>query len=414
MRTLLISLGGARYPSAPDLIHEAFAPSSKAIAQCFSAGVGAIVVNGDYLNLFDDDRSWADQLIATRNWIRQRKAEGDRPENIIVHYVGHGWFKPNSEDHLLTINHTDKDEKLATSAALGTLNSMLLREAGKLRRYYIIDACFAAASMKDLMTNDGELFERHVGQIIGAWPEETGEHGVAALFSAGKTSSANAKGRSSLTQFTDGLMTVLEAGDRTDGSHRSLRRVFEALKLALPSVYGDLTIKPVLVAPNDAGGGIAGVPIFVNQKPMGALASIVSSVGTIVGGIASSCIDLEERSKSVIEPSRQAIIGTGEPGFVLPVLPPLGREDSSENGSGAVLNRDAALSENLDFRTMMYRFFRLPPSQMAEIVGVLKLDQSGDVSMTELDRLKAALRQARADGKIGSLEKLITKAEAKR
>jgi hypothetical protein len=122
-------------------VHEAFAPSSKALAECLSGGGSAIVEAGDHLDLFDDDRSWADQLIAARNWIRERKDSGDRPENVIIHYVGHGWFKPNSEDHLLTINHTDKDEKLATSATLASLNAMLLREAGKMRRYYIIDAC---------------------------------------------------------------------------------------------------------------------------------------------------------------------------------------------------------------------------------------------------------------------------------
>ena len=124
--------------------------------------------------------------------------------------------------------------------------------------------------------------------------------------------------------------------------------------------------------------------------------------------------DVTGRSEVFVEPSRPETVGTVEPGLVLPLLSALGREDAAGKGVDAELDLDAALSEDLNFRTTTYRFFRLAPSQMSEIVGTLKLDQPGDSLLTELDRFKAALRRARSDGKIGSLEKLIAKAEAGR
>ena len=131
----------------------------------------------DHLDLFDDDRSWPDQLIVIRNWLRRRmdvavlEVGSQLPENIIVHYVGHGAFKPNSEEHLLTINQTDSEERAATSAQLGQLNDVLKRNAGSVRRYYLLDACFAAASVRDLMAGAEDMIEVKVGGIIGAWPE---------------------------------------------------------------------------------------------------------------------------------------------------------------------------------------------------------------------------------------------------
>ncbi len=412
MRTLLISLGGERYPSAPSLAHHAFGPSSRSIAQLL-AGPGGIVSGQDHLNLFDDDRSWPDQLLVTRDWIRERRSHDvPAPENVVVHYVGHGWFKPNSQDHLLTINHTDKDEKVVTSIALGTLNDMLLREAGRLRRYYLIDACFAAASVRDLMADFSEAVERQVGAIIRAWPDtDDGTRGVAALCSADKSTTATAKGNDSLTQFTDGLITVLKTGDPTRKTPLSLRNIYALLVGVLRSRYNDAMVHPVLVAPNDADGGIAEAAVFGNA----ALRDVIQDTASAVVDVSVAVFEPGAAEDDILAGERAAektqTAGTTEPGHdtssaSVATIEIAGRPDNERKHE-----LELALNEDPNFRTTMYRFFRLNQSDKDDIVETLHLGRVGDNALTDLDRFKSALKRARNDGMIGRLEKLIDKAE---
>lgn len=379
---------------------------------------GGIVGAADHLDLFDDDRSWPDQLLAARTWLRERigdaRTKGNPAENVIVHYVGHGWFKPNSDDHLLTINHTDRDDKAATSAALSSLNDMLKREARPLRRYYLLDACFAAASVRDLMADHGEVIERQVGQILRIWPEEVATRGVAALCSADKSSIASAKGQNSVTQFTDGLLAVLNEGGASLGDGMSLRQVTLKLREVLRARYGDEMVHPVLVAPNDEGGGIAGVPLFPNPSRKGPIAAAVARVAAFVGDLAVGGTTADTSAGAVAGSTPFAAAGNTEPGegLILSLGSQIGYHDNHQNDAAQEL--DAALNEDPNFRTTMYRFFRLAPSQKSEIVGKLRLSEPGDMAMTELERYKTALKRARVGGKADSLERLIGKAEAGR
>jgi len=414
----MMSFGGDRYPSSPHLVHEAFGPSSRSLSGILMDADGGIVGAADHLDLFDDDRSWPDQLLAARTWLRGRledgRATGKPAENVIVHYVGHGWFKPNSDDHLLTINHTDRDDKAATSAALSGLNDMLKREARPLRRYYLLDACFAAASVRDLMADHGEVIERQVGQILRVWPEEVATRGVAALCSADKSSIASAKGKDSVTQFTDGLLAVLGEGEGSFGDDMSLRQVTLKLREVLEARYGEEMVHPVLVAPNDEEGGIAGVPLFPNPSRKGSVATVAARVAAIFGDLAGGETLAEVDADAVAAPPASATVGTTEPGEGLELSLRAEIEDNGDHQYDAAQELDAALNEDPNFRTTMYRFFRLAPSQKTEIVGKLRLSEPGDKGMTELERYKTALKRARASGKTDSLERLIGKAEAGR
>lgn len=417
MRTLMMSLGGDRYPSSPHLVHEAFGPSSRLLSGILMHAHFGIVGADDHLDLFDDDRSWPDQLLAARTWMRGRLQDGrttGRPaENVIVHYVGHGWFKPNSDDHLLTINHTDRDDKAVTSAALSGLNDMLKREARPLRRFYMLDACFAAASVRDLMADHGEVIERQVGQILRVWPEEVATRGVAALCSADKSSIASAKGQDSVTQFTDGLLAVLSQGEASFGDDMSLREVTLKLREVLEARYGEEMVHPVLVAPNDEEGGIAGVPLFPNLSRRGPVATVAARVVAFVGDLSGGGTPANTGAGAGTAP-HPASVGTTEPGEGLTLSLRAEVEDNGDYQHDAAQEFEVALNEDPNFRTTMYRFFRLAPSQKTEIVGKLRLSEPGDKTMTELDRYKAALKRARAGGKTDSLEILIGKAEAGR
>ena len=401
MSTLLLSLGGAAYPNAARLRHDAFAASSRAIAAVLTTGNQPLVRHDDHLDLLDDPRSWPDQLMATREWLRERLAADKRPEtsarveNVLVHYVGHGMLKPNSEEHYLSINATDADDRSMTSASLAQLNEILTKNASRQRRIYLLDACFAAASLRDIMGASGDALEEKVGAIIAPWPESgRGDRGVAALCSADRTSTASAGGERQLTQFTDGLLSVLETGDASIGEAISLRRTNQLLRKVLRGRYGDDAVKPILVAPDDGDGGIAAVPIFPNAAEHVGTSARTTPLG---GG-----------GGDVSDPAPP----TGQP--VCPGEAAAGPFDWNPAATDAFSSdMEVALTPDQRFRQVAYRFFRLPHSAKDAIASKLDLGEAKDAALPDLDRYKAMLARTRAANRVDRLESMINKAEGR-
>jgi len=401
MSTLLLSLGGAAYPNAARLRHDAFAASSRAIAAVLTTGNQPLVRHDDHLDLLDDPRSWPDQLMATREWLRERLAADKRPEtsarveNVLVHYVGHGMLKPNSEEHYLSINATDADDRSMTSASLAQLNEILTKNASRQRRIYLLDACFAAASLRDIMGASGDALEEKVGAIIAPWPESgRGDRGVAALCSADRTSTASAGGERQLTQFTDGLLSVLETGDASIGEAISLRRTHQLLRKVLRGRYGDDAVKPILVAPDDGDGGIAAVPIFPNAAEHVGTSARTTPLGGGVGDVS--------------DPAPP----TGQP--VCPGEAAAGPFDWNPAATDAFSSdMEVALTPDQRFRQVAYRFFRLPHSAKDAIASKLDLGEAKDAALPDLDRYKAMLARTRAANRVDRLESMINKAEGR-
>jgi hypothetical protein len=266
-RTLLISLGGAEYPSAPHFRHSAFEPSSRAIAEVLgNTGLG-LVEPEDHLSLFDAAASWPDQLIKIRDWIRVQAQSTSKPSNILIHYVGHGSFKPNSTDYFLTINRTDAEDSSATSVSMAELHGILSRNAGMMRIFLVIDACFAAAAVKDLQSGTAsDLVRARMAEIIkdDDQGDTIADRGIAALCSADKFEGASARGRDGLTQFTDGLLTVLRTGDAATSRPLSMARVAHLMRKVLREHYGEEAIMPILHAPESARGKISEYLLFTN------------------------------------------------------------------------------------------------------------------------------------------------------
>jgi len=409
MNTLLISLGGSAYPSAAGLRHSSFAHSSRALSRFLSQGEGSIVGEGDHLDLFDSHDAWARQLMAIRNWLKakiedRRQAGQDAFSNVLVHYVGHGMFKPNSADHFLSINETDADYRTPTSASLGELNDVLLGEAAWQRRIYLIDACFAAASVRDLMGAPEDAIEVNIGGIIGAWPSaEPGKRGVAALCSADRTATSDASGQRNLTQFTDGLLAVFENGDSHSGKSLTLRRVHELLRRTLTGRYEDRAVHPVLVAPEDADGGIAAVPIFKNLTGTADRERRATIVEMVAPDLLTDPQERAERLTSLTPPIES------------PMVPEAIADDpvawNTTANDAAEIVGEASVSPEQRFRQIAYRFFRLPRSKKDDIVMQLRLQASGDEALPDFERFKALLARVRDSGAIEQLEQLIVAAE---
>ncbi len=432
MSTLLLSLGGAAYPNAARLRHDAFAASSRAIAAVLTTGHLPLVRHGNHLDLLDDPRSWPDQLMTMREWLRGKIPADDSPEsgarieNVLVHYVGHGMLKPNSEEHYLSINATDAEDRAMTSASLVQLNEILTKNAARQRRIYLLDACFAAASLRDIMGAGEDALEEKVGAIIAPWPESgRGDRGVAALCSADRSSTASAGGERQLTQFTDGLLSVLETEDTSIDEALSLRQTHQLLRTVLRGRYGDDAVKPILVAPDDRDGGIAAVPIFPKGvAPVGMPARTALPLAAAGNGS-----DLPPSTRQIAGLlGRSGAVATVD-GFANGSAPPQPADASDGlNSTGETVagpfdwnpatadplsGMEVALTPDQRFRQVTYRFFRLPHSTKDAIARKIDGGYATDAALPDLDRYKAMLARTRDANRVDRLESMINKAEGR-
>ena len=368
--------------------------------------------------------------MAIRGWVRTVIDTADkmeahlRVENVLIHYVGHGMFKTNSAEHYLSINTTDAEDPSMTSASLGQLNDILLKNAPRQRRIYLIDACFAAASIKDLMGAPEDAIEVNVGGILGAWPEsDWGERGVAALCSADRTATASAGGERELTQFTDGLLTVFETGDKVSDASLSLRRTHQLLRGVLKTRYGDDAVHPVLVAPEDRDGGIAAAPIFPNLAKRRRGSEWLDRILDRAPANEASSRPIEEdadshdasRHKPVERAASDSATSSSHGQAEGTMVPEAGGAETSAwgvaVGETATLDREAILSPELRFRQAAYRFFRLPHSKKDEIAKEFDPPGKSNAHLPDFERYKTALAKARESGAVDRLESMIVQAE---
>jgi hypothetical protein len=124
--------------------------------------------------------------------------------------------------------------------------------AQQLRRFLIIDACFAAASVRHMMGRLEEAVKVKVRDLL----DEEGaqavapDRGTAVLCSSSAKDTASMAGTGGVTQFTDGLMQVLSAGSEAITDRLSLAQVHALVKASLSARYKENAVVPELHAPD--------------------------------------------------------------------------------------------------------------------------------------------------------------------
>lgn len=263
MRKLLLLLGAAKYPRRSDLALPAFSVSYKAFKAAMTAGTSPIIFPDDCLDLFDDDRAWVDQQSTIDEWLSKKRSETRRPEALLLYYVGHGGIE-KGEQVYLTINSTNKLDPYFSSVPRDSLARLLRSSANDLRKFLIIDCCFAASITKTMMSpiQDKMTLElREVGKAVS----KPNSGGFAALCASSSLSTANANGREGLTQFTDGLLSALLIGDPSSQNDLSFETVLPLIAQQLRERYGDEAVPPSSYFADDFYEAVHRLPIFPNR-----------------------------------------------------------------------------------------------------------------------------------------------------
>lgn len=264
-RTLAVVLGASAWPlysgfqSSP-----AFRNSAEAVRDYLlaSSGLGLPGRNVKFLfDSHDDPPGILDEIMRfSRERIEVLGNRGEDVTDIVVYYVGHGGFANPSSDYFLALRSTRTVDPYLSSLPIISL-ARTLNEVGRhLRRYLILDCCFAAAAYKTFQA-DGPLSVAAV-KVTDAFPPS----GTALLCASGAKDPAKAPADLDRTMFTGALLSVLEEGDRASPPLLSLQDVGYLVRQRILQTFATEGVRPEVLVPEQRHGRVDEIPIFPNRQ----------------------------------------------------------------------------------------------------------------------------------------------------
>lgn len=280
--SLAIILGASEWPNLEGLPKSTtFRNSASAVAHYLVRSTGLGLPYSHVLDLFDDDGPNTGQLQAIEEFLRSHtSAVGDAKNlrNLLVYYVGHGAFVGPGREYILAIRSTRSSENAASSIRMSDLASILLTEARQLRRFLILDCCFAAAAFVEFQSSVSAAVST---QTLDSFPAR----GTSLLCAASRRSVALSDDRQGRTMFSGALIDVLTTGVRGLDEHLSLTEVGEATWQELRNTFHENAVRPEVHSPDRREGAVADVPLFPNpvelQRRAEAEAAAETQRGTV-------------------------------------------------------------------------------------------------------------------------------------
>jgi hypothetical protein len=260
--TLAIFLGASWFPRAPGLTAgKAFYTSAADFRDYLRAPVGLKIPLENVCWLFDDSRSPSDQLEEIARFLQTRsrdlKEQGFQPQDLFIHYVGHGLFSGADQGYCLAVRATNENGEALSTMRASDLATVVKNQARFLRRFVILDCCFSAALFKEFQTAPLQAVRV---QLLHDFPKR----GTVLLCSSNAREPSLAPEKLLHTMFSDALLQALQQGHADFGPRLSMSEVGDLVKKALRDKYPNNWVRPEVLSPDQREGDIAGVPVFPN------------------------------------------------------------------------------------------------------------------------------------------------------
>src|SRR3989440_843093 len=271
--TLVILLGASAWPNSPG-----FQPSPAFVhaAQGFKYYVldpqGFGLSTSNLLDLFDAPLSASDQLERLGSFLEQRtqalKAANQAVRDVVVYFVGHGGFVGSSADFYLLPRRANASSLRASGMAIDALAEVLREKARQMRRYLLLDCCFAAAAFRSFQ---GGPDQTAITKTLDAFQVQARSSGFPAkgtvlLCSSDQKSPSLLLPDESCTMFSHALLEVLRKGDLHRPAQLSLRDIKELAEDRLAALPEKNAPRPGLHSPDQSEGDVADVPFFPNPR----------------------------------------------------------------------------------------------------------------------------------------------------
>jgi hypothetical protein len=234
---------------------------------CDPSGMGLSTKNVQ--DFFDDPRAPADILKEAGSFLinRQRdlEANGRLASDLLFYFVGHAGFVAPDDAYCLFVRFTQESLQRTTSLHITDLAEVCREHARHLRRYFILDACFAGAAPRFIyQSSRGAIIERELTQVF---PRK----GVALLCSSSGQHPSKAPKGEPYTMFTGAMLNVLTRSQPAEEARLSLRVLGRLTTNLIRDKYEDAAVRPEVHSPDQRDGDLADVPLFPNISAPGLL-----------------------------------------------------------------------------------------------------------------------------------------------
>lgn len=275
--TLGILLGAKEWAASTLSTSSAFARSASRVSEYFLYSGQFGFRRENWLDLFDRKQSSpyeVDQAISTflQDRISMMKEEGTPASDLLFYYIGHGMFAlgPDQAYHL-AIRSTKTGSIRSSAIAMAALAETLKTNARHLRRFVILDCCFAAESCKYMM--QAEIDQTALKQTISAFEEKSTaigfpRKGTALLCSSGQKEASLILPDESGTMFSEALVRALEQGNtrQQEKAYLSLYDLKTVIEEVLENLGEENAPRPFVSSPDQSDGDVAAVPFFPNPQ----------------------------------------------------------------------------------------------------------------------------------------------------
>ncbi len=232
--TLVIVLGASAWPNSPGLqASKAFMHAAHGFRDYLLDPRGFGLPAANLLDLFDAPSSVSDQLEQLDSFLQQQSqaliATNQAARDVLVYFVGHGDFAGSSHDFYLMPRRANASSLRASGLSIDALADVLREKARQVRRYLLLDCCFAAAAFRSFLGG----------------PDQTAIE---------------------KTLFSYALLDVLKNGDLHRQRQLSLRDIKELAEDRLAALPEKNAPRPGLHSPDQSEGDVADIPFFPNLR----------------------------------------------------------------------------------------------------------------------------------------------------
>ncbi len=260
---LAIVLGASEWPLCHSLPSAtSFARSARDFVSYLRSADGLAIPEENLLDLFDKDFTpdEIDSKISDFLIKRQRKLNGTEstPTDLVLYYIGHGGFSTTGQDYFFAIRKTREKGQSVSSVRVADLATTLKRDGKNLRRYLILDCCFAAAAFP--LFQGGGITDGIKKKTLNEFPKK----GTALLCAASKQDFAINPLGGKYTMFSGALLNALRKGDESIKSDLSLSQVGERVEEEIQERSESIEARPQVLCPDQSQGDIAELPLFPN------------------------------------------------------------------------------------------------------------------------------------------------------
>ena len=270
-RTLVVILGGSTYPRNHAFDNPRFKRSAEGLRAYFEDPAAFNLPPRNLLWLFDSTRSPNELNDEIEAFLRSamQGPEEQRPLDVIIVFIGHGFFDDSRSYHLATPSF--KPGAPEYSYRFKLLQRTVKEQMRFARKFYLLDACYSASVARELMASE-PVAQRVLSEVEAGASEDLPQRGTAALCAASKDDEALAPEAEDYTMFSGALLSVLR-DPPVSADALSLHQLHGLVDDLIRKRFGESAVRPEIHVPEQKQGDVAAIPLFPLRRVESAAAS---------------------------------------------------------------------------------------------------------------------------------------------